>query len=260
MGIESAPCFPSDIIGPVKCQRSPIQRPAELSTLYDHLAKLLDNSDGPHYLRNYEPDAYPDAGIYFFFSPGTDLSAPPSTWRLTRIGTIGVSEGSSATLANRLRQHRGTGSSSKYGENGGNHRGSIYRQHVGAAFLAFHDVVEDYPHWGEQTRDLDDVEAVRQHEHSIEQQVSGYLRNLPFLVVDVPGPSHSTNDRSYIERNTIALVSQQRRQHDITLSGWLGEHSPRHEIRRTGLWNLQHVNEWPQYTALDTLDDYIESM
>jgi len=73
------------------------------------LADLRDQIGGPYYLGDANGRLeWPDRGVYFFFSPASDLRQMPSTkWRLSRIGTVGVSTGSSNTLWNRLRQHRG---------------------------------------------------------------------------------------------------------------------------------------------------------
>ncbi len=236
---------------PIRCASRTTDRPAELQRLYELLA-TLNGVAGHHYLRNYDTDAYPDRGIYFVFSAGTNLDQPPETWELTRIGTIGVSEGSTATLSQRLRQHRGT-ASSKYGQNGGNHRGSVFRRWVGEAFINRMEAIETYPYWGETTADLPDVQRVRREEHQLEQQVSAYIRNLPLLVVNVPGEATKTSDRAYIEKNLIGLVSQQRRQADISITGWLGNDA-RHEIRRSGLWNVAHINGLYDTGALDRLE------
>ncbi len=72
---------------------------------------------------------WPSRGIYFFREPGEYRSTDPSTARVTRIGTHAVSSGANSKLWQRLRAHRG------HRDGGGNHRGSIFRLHVGAALL-----------------------------------------------------------------------------------------------------------------------------
>jgi hypothetical protein len=85
--------------------------------------------------------------------------------------------------------------------------------------------------------------------------VSKYLRDLPFLWVkidDNPGPE---SDRAYVERNTIALVSNFRKDSlDIRDDDWLGKDSPREEIRCSGLWNINHVEENYDPAFLDRLE------
>src|SRR5262249_14219860 len=70
---------------------------------------------------------WPARGVYFFAEPGELRRSASEVPRIVRIGTHAVSAGSKATLWGRLRTHRGGLSGS------GNHRGSIFRQHVGAA-------------------------------------------------------------------------------------------------------------------------------
>ncbi|WP_434529955.1 hypothetical protein ACODNH_00615 (plasmid) [Haloarcula sp. NS06] len=90
---------------------------------------------------------------------------------------------------------------------GGNHRGSIFRLHVGRALIEKHGWHDEYPHWGEPNPDAETT-AVREQEHELEQRVSEYIRDLPFLWVDVPGKPGPECDRAVIESHTIAMVSR----------------------------------------------------
>ena len=84
--------------------------------------------------------------------------------------------------------------------------------------------------------------------------VSEYVRDLPFLWIDVddePGPE---SDRAYVERNAIALVSNYEKEAiDRRSDGWLGRDSPRGEIAASGLWNIDHVDERYDTAFLDRL-------
>lgn len=86
--------------------------------------------------------------------------------------------------------------------------------------------------------------AVRDAERAIERAVSRYIGAMPFLIVpvlDAPGPS---SKRRYIERNAIALISTYNTADtDMPYPQWLGCHSSRERVRRSGLWNNEHVNE-----------------
>ncbi|MBF7083933.1 hypothetical protein IT084_13225 [Desulfallas sp. Bu1-1] len=176
---------------------------------------------------------WPRRGVYFFFEPGENRSSGAGL-RVVRVGTHAVSRGSGTTLWTRLRTHRGVLSG------GGNHRGSIFRLHVGTALLAR----GDYPDavrrsWG---RGSSAPKEVRRAEHSLECAVSEYIGKMPFLwlgVDDEPGPESM---RKYIERNAVALLSAASRLRiDPPSEGWLG-HSCRHEaVRILGLWNVDHV-------------------
>ncbi|SDG14051.1 hypothetical protein SAMN05216218_11625 [Halorientalis regularis] len=80
-----------------------------LEQLYQTLADLREQTHGPYYLDDVDGTLdWPDRGVYFFFLPNSELGRmSPADWRLSRIGNVGVSEGSSNTLWNRLRQNRG---------------------------------------------------------------------------------------------------------------------------------------------------------
>jgi hypothetical protein len=75
---------------------------------------------------------WPDRGIYFFFHPDETRESSDQL-RVTRIGTHAVSEGSSTSLWDRLRTHRGAQRGTY--EGGGNHRGSVFRKRVGEALI-----------------------------------------------------------------------------------------------------------------------------
>jgi hypothetical protein len=84
--------------------------------------------------------------MYFFFEPG-QLRSTGEEPRVVRGGTHAVSEGSTTTLWTRLRTHRGSLAGRHAG--GGNHRGSIFRLHVGTALLAKEGLRNQYPSWGQ---------------------------------------------------------------------------------------------------------------
>jgi hypothetical protein len=88
---------------------------------------------------------WPDHGVYLFFEPGEhreDGDAP----RVTRVGTHALTATSRTRLWNRLAQHRGSIGGSNPG--GGNHRGSVFRLHVGTALIARDGWPEAARSWG----------------------------------------------------------------------------------------------------------------
>jgi hypothetical protein len=197
---------------------------------------------------------WPDRGVYFFFA-NDERRESGNQLRLTRVGTHAVSEGSSTTLWNRLRTHRGNNRGTY--EGGGNHRGSVFRERVGEAIIERESLHDEYPEWSVGSsagRDL------RLDELEMERRVSEYIRDLPFLwiaVDDEPGPE---SDRAYIERNAIALASNyQKDSIDPRNDDWLGGHSPSREIRQSGLWNVNHVDEEYDPTFLDRLEAAVET-
>lgn len=231
-----------------------MSRSTHLDRLYDLLYRLKDRTDGWYFLDDCHGRMdWPDWGVYFFFHHDETRNSTEHL-RLTRIGTHAVSEGSSTSLWNRLRNHRGA----KRGtyEGGGNHRGSVFRKRVGEAIIERDDLYDDYPDWGVGSSA---GRERRLSELDLERQVSENIRQLPFLFVridDVPGPD---SDRSYIERNAIALASNfQSVSIDTRNQDWLGHHSPVDEIRESGLWNINHVDEKYDTDFLDRLETVIK--
>lgn len=180
--------------------------------------------------------SWPSHGVYFFFEDG-ELRRDGATPRVVRVGTHAVSTGSKTTLWRRLSNHRGVLKTS-----GGNHRGSIFRLHVGGALLARGDVRLELNTWGRKGREV--TKARREAERDVEQAVSDHIRAMPFLLVRADGEAGAQCDRAAIERNAIRLLSR------CSASGsdadppspyWLGQHCPHDVVRRSALWNVRET-------------------
>lgn len=238
-------------------------RPAKLREFYRKLGVLYEQTDGPYFLDDVDGSMnWPDRGIYIFFSADTDLELDPvEEWHIVRIGTVGDCAGSASTLWDRLRAHRGT----ERGDyaNGGNARGSIFRKHVGRAIIEHEGLEEKYPNWGTPHRNLPEkisTAEIRAQEHPLELRVSERIRELPFLVIDIPGEPGPDCDRARIEKNLIALVAHARRTRPrLKKDGWLGQSSPHAEISKTGLWNIQHVNAFYTENIVNEIEPYIDA-
>lgn len=94
-------------------------------------------------------------------------------------------------------------------------------------------------------------------ERQLEQAVSEYLGHLLVLLIAVPGPSDKRNDRAYLEQNLIALLSNECTPLDPPSCKWLGLYSDKQEIRKSGLWNVNHVRQRFDPTFLEVLDYYV---
>lgn len=187
--------------------------------------------------------AWPERGVYFFFEPGETRSTSGSGPRVVRVGTHALKTDSTTTLWSRLRQDRGNLGGAR--PDGGNHRVSIFRLHVGTALIA-----KQPDRWPpEITRwwavGSDAPASVRDREYPLEQAVSKYIRTMPLLwlaINDAPGPGSL---RGYIERNSIALLSGTNR--DVAVDrpspGWLGRWATSEAVQQSGLWNVNHLNE-----------------
>jgi hypothetical protein len=194
--------------------------------------------------------AWPRRGIYFFYEPGELRRKTGDGPRVVRVGTHALKSGSKTSLWQRLSQHRGT---QKTG--GGNHRGSVFRKHVGKALLA-RDPDLKCCSWGVGNNATSEI---KKSETDLEVMVSRVIGEMPFLwlnVDDSPGPN---SDRGYLERNAIALLSNYT---NPTLNeaspDWLGTDCVSEQVRNSGLWNSNHVDEDYDILFLDRFEQLVE--
>jgi hypothetical protein len=232
----------------------------DLDRFYGLLDDLARQVGGARKLKNCTGYMdWPDRGVYFFLEPG-ETRESSDRMRVTRVGTHAVSEGSSTSLWDRLKQHYGTGSGSSDHPHGGAHRGSVYRKRVGEAIIEKHDLHDDYPDWDERWSSIDrERSEVRDEEYILERRVSTYIREQPFLPVALDDEPSADSDRASLERNAIALLSNvEERPIDPRGDGWLGRYSRSREIRDSGLWNVNHVDERYDEGSLDLLERAVD--
>jgi hypothetical protein len=183
---------------------------------------------------------WPRRGVYLFREPGEMRSDTGTGPRIVRVGTHAVTETSRTKLWGRLSQHKGP-----QGSGGGHHRGSVFRDIVGAALIKRDG--RHFPTWGEGNSAPRDIRA---GEHEMECLVSQGIGKMPFLWLAVDnevGPE----TRRYIERNFIALLSNYGKPAlDPSSPDWLGLRCQSDRlrdgglsIRESGLWNSNHVDE-----------------
>lgn len=185
---------------------------------------------------------WPRRGVYFIFETGEMRS--DGSPRVVRVGTHAVSAGSRTTLWNRLKAHVGNGT----GESAsGNHRGSVFRRHVGAALLASGEAGRPCPTWG---MGSSAEKSVRDSERWLEALVSQRIGAMEVLWVDADDEPGRDSVRAKIERSTIALLSGA----EPPSGTWLGHHAPAPEIRKSGLWNVNHVEDRYDPAGLDLLE------
>ncbi|PSQ17128.1 hypothetical protein BRD00_08860 [Halobacteriales archaeon QS_8_69_26] len=228
-------------------------RVEDLDRLYALLDRLEERVGGKRRLGDCTGHMdWPERGVYFFFAPD-ERREDGDNLRLTRVGTHAVSAGSSTSMWNRLRAHRGNNRGTF--EGAGNHRGSVFRKRVGEAIIARDGLQDVYPQWGEgSSADRE----VRLKEVGLERRVSDYIGDLPFIWVRVDDPPGPDSDRAYLERNAIALASNYWRDPvDPRTGHWLGNHSGVATIRRSGLWNSDHVDEEYDPAFLDRLAEKV---
>lgn len=206
----------------------------DFNRFYDLLGRL-EAATGFRKLSNCGgKDQWPARGVYFFFEPGQ--TRPCGSPRVVRIGTHAVCIGAKTTLWKRLSQHKGT---IKTG--GGNHRGSIFRRHVGSALLNANRITPPLGSaWGEGSNA---PKVTRVAEFPIERLVSEHIRNMPLLWIDADDEPGKHSIRSVIERNSIALLSQSAgaSHHEAPSNDWLGLQSTNAAIASSGLWNVNYI-------------------
>jgi hypothetical protein len=213
--------------------------------LHDLLDQLADQQGGRRRLAECHGRlGWPSHGVYFFYEDGeTTTDGRP---RVVRVGTHALTTTSRTTLWQRLRQHRGAVGGRNPGR--GDHRGSIFRLHVGAALIRRDRLPDELlASW------LAQKPATRHpHEPEVERAVSAIITAMPFTWLAVPNASDGRSARGDIERNAIALLA-----HSSSSAGWLGRRATSSAVRASGLWNVNHVNEPYDRGFLDRLEGAI---
>lgn len=197
---------------------------------------------------------WPKRGVYFFFEDGETRSGSGAGPRVVRVGTHALTPGSRSTLWQRLAQHRGKADGS-----GGHHRGSVFRKLLGPP-VAERDGIALPASWGVGSSPGAAAKKcglsrseIKRAEAEVEARVSRYLGAMPFLWLEVPGPG---SERGFIERSAIALLSGYREPApDPPSPDWIGRASSRPLVRRSGLWNHNHVDEDHDPSFLDRIEE-----
>ncbi|RXT35183.1 hypothetical protein B5V03_35460 [Bradyrhizobium betae] len=212
------------------------------------LFERISESRTPPRLADLLATDLPSHGVYFFFD-GSEATRFSTVFpRLVRIGTHGISAGSTATLRNRLRTHFGT----KAGQ--GNHRASVFRLHVGRALIERDSLQDQYPDWGKgqsAPRDITDREA------ALEARVSQYIGNLRVLAIPVIDTAGKSSMRATVERQFIAMFTEHLCALESGSPNWLGKFSDKASIKETGLWNVRDVGEQYDLKFLALLEAYL---
>lgn len=206
-----------------------------LEAFYTSVRALEVGLGGARQLRNsHGRMPWPSHGIYLFLEPG-EVREDGHTGRVVRMGTHALTTRSRTTLWQRLAQHRGNVGGANPG--GGNHRGSVFRLHVGTALIDRDGWDAAASTWG---RGSSSSREVRDREAGLERAVSLQIGEMPLLWLSVP----DRDERGMIERDLIALLSNAIHDPiDEPSPGWLGHHADRTAIRKSGLWNVNHTSD-----------------
>lgn len=204
---------------------------------------------------------WPQRGVYFFFEPGEQRNLSGEGARVVRVGTHAIIDKSKATLWKRLSQHRGFVKSG-----GGNHRGSVFRKLIGFALAqrGDSDLPKSWGHGSSYSSAVQKLNLIGSDEKSaeadLERCVSDYVRQMPFLWLNVDDTPSPDSKRKYIERNAIALLSHAKTvKADVPSKQWLGKYCckwPR--VQSSGLWNNDHVEEDYDAKFLDVMSELVD--
>ena len=211
-------------------------RKNDLDEFYEIL-KALDHTYGERCLTDCDGHmGWPKQGVYFFFEAG-EIRESTGTPRVVRVGTHVITEHSQTTLRDRLRAHKGP-TRGEYAP-GGNHRGSVFRLHIGTALIMRDRMACST--WGKQSSA---DRQTRIAEKPLEISVSEVIRTMPFLWIRAEDTPSTDSVRSVIERNSIALLSNYRKTAiDPSSQRWLGRYCSNEKVQLSGLWNDRHVEE-----------------
>ena len=231
-----------------------MSRLADIRRFYGALEQLAGYLGRPRRLRDCDGRmGWPERGLYFFFESGEVRVDSGQGLRVVRVGTHALTATSRTSLWTRLKQHQGhlTGAFS----GGGNHRGSVFRLHVGAAIARREGL--DVASWA---KGSSASSLIRRAEHELECLVSKHIRAMPFLWLDVTvGEDGGRVMRRHLEANSIALLSNMGRPGskgalDPPSADWLGNFCPNASVVRSGLWNVNHVADNYDAGFLDVLE------
>lgn len=218
----------------------------DVEDVYRCISQLAEKTGGIRFLNECNGRMYwPKRGVYFFVDFQEQSIVSSGFPRIVRIGTHAVSKGSKTTLWDRLKTHKGT----EKGE--GNHRGSIFRLHVGNAIINREGLSCDT--WG---IGQNATKEIREKEKYIEQLVSDYIGHLGVVVLDIDDMPCATSDRAYVEKNAIALLSSINSSLNFSTLSWLGNWNPRYEIKNSCLWNINYINSDYDSNFLKIFEQY----
>ncbi len=218
---------------------------SEVDRLYDLLQPRIDAmrsrygriptpSDLPSH-RN----AWRTKGVYFFFEPG-EKRATRDAQRIVRIGSH---SGEASSIESRV-----------VGEHSIDWGRSVFRRHLGTALIRKGEIDgaidrAERERWAGLWFSRLGQWAVHTHRdrlhptlHPLHPIVTRTIRSMTLAWVEIP----DRTERLELEKQCIKLLSNYLRSDapiDPPSDGWLGRHALSEEVRKSGLWNMQHVKK-----------------
>jgi len=233
------------------------KRAADLVRFYRLMDELQVLNGGLHRLAGANQEtAWPQRGVVWFQEKTETRKDSGTGPRIVRVSTHALKQGLNSSLWDRLSA-----------DATGSHRGSVFRTLVG---LSIRDMMgkNEPQSWGRGAdaaaaaaeRNLEPA-GLLQSEAALESAVSLYIGQMPFLFLAVDDPPSAQSQRAFIEKNSIALLSNYARPAlDAPSPGWLGRRCSRDKVPQSGLWNTQHADAAYDPSFMETMRSCMEDM
>lgn len=197
----------------------------------------------------FEPKHLPDNGIYFFYEKGEVWGHGGRRPGIVRVGTHKDGNFQSRVAEHFLFNERKMDFDAKSSPP---HDRSIFRKHIGRALLN-RDGDSYLEIWNKDFMTKEDIRKFGhkrdiRKEKKIERAVTEIIRStLSFRFIKVSGQGI----RIDLEKRLIGTLAQC----SVCQASprWLGLHSPKKQVRESGLWLVQHLSA-PMITAEDRLE------
>ncbi|GMO14827.1 MAG: hypothetical protein Pg6A_00700 [Termitinemataceae bacterium] len=192
----------------------------------------------PRHTFPFNANKIPEQGIYALFETGETAHSGD---RITRIGT----HTGKGNLCARLKEHFITENKDR----------SIFRKNIGRALLC--KAGDDFLNYWEidltsKTTKDEWVEKIdMEKQQQVEKDVTNYIqKNVSFVVIKIDDKDKRLELESRLI-STVSLCGECKQS-----AHWLGNHSPKEKIRKSGLWNEMKLWKTP---IDDELIRYIEN-
>ena len=192
----------------------------------------------------FDPRTLPANGIYFFYEKGEHCNHEGERPRIVRVGTHRDGNFQSRIAEHFLFDERKMTFTQ---DQSAPHERSIFRKHIGRALLSR---VGD-PYLTVWEMDFTTRESRERNRHvrdiskevAVEREITQVLRaNFSFRCIEVADQRLRMGSEG-LERALIGTLAS------CALcgpsAGWLGNYSPKPQIRKTGLWLIQHLKAAP---------------
>ena len=228
------------------------KRPADLMRFYRLMDELQALNGGLHRLATAGANhRWPSRGVVWFYEKGENRGDTGTGGRIVRVSTHALKPELNSSLWERMSQ-----------DATGSHRMSIFRTLVGLSLRDMTGNTEPQS-WGRErpNNQAESAPPPDKPELALEAAVSVYIGQMPFVMLavdDEPGPRSA---RAFIERNSIALLSNYARPPvDAPSASWLGRRCGREKVRQSGLWNTGHVDAAYDPSFMETMKTLMEDM